>query len=169
MKEVARIWLGVIVIGFAYGISHDMITAHAWTPYFTVHHHYFGVDSPILLALIWGVIATWPSVIAGGLIAGASLGFRFPKLAPNLVLKRTAILSSVCWVISLAWIPGIWIFTRQVSLKERPTDWDERSIAIGVGMAHASSYTTTAVAVLILVLWILATRIKQERIQRTES
>lgn len=166
MKDVARIWIGVILIGLAYGISHDLITAHAWTPYFTVHHPYFGVDSPILLAFIWGVIATWPSLIAGGLIAGAALGFRLPKLEPNLTLRRTAILSAVCWVISLAWIPGIWIFTRRVELTDRPADWDERSIAIGVGMAHASSYTTTAIAVLILILWILASRKKLERTQR---
>ena len=43
-----------------YGILHDQITARVCVEYFTVGHPpIFGTDSPTLLALGWGVIATW--------------------------------------------------------------------------------------------------------------
>lgn len=46
----------------AYGVLHDLVTAHVCVEYFTVGHPQlfeFETDSPTLLALGWGVVATW--------------------------------------------------------------------------------------------------------------
>jgi len=59
--------------------------------------------------------------------------------------------------------------TMAAVLKEKPADWDERSIAIGVAMAHQMSYTTTFLAILVLILWTFAYRIKLERAERASS
>jgi hypothetical protein len=49
--------MGVVV---AYGIVHDLFTAHLCVEYFSVGHpDLFGTNSPLLLALGWGVVATW--------------------------------------------------------------------------------------------------------------
>jgi hypothetical protein len=48
--------LGAIV----YGILHDLVTAQVCVEYFTIGHPVvFHTGSPILLALGWGVIASW--------------------------------------------------------------------------------------------------------------
>lgn len=56
----------VKIIGFAtlsaivYGIAHDMVTAHVCVEYFTIAHPpVFPTQSPFLLAIGWGIIATW--------------------------------------------------------------------------------------------------------------
>ena len=56
-----------------YGIVHDQVTARLCVEYFTIGHPpIFNTDDPTLLALGWGVLATWwaglllgvPAVIA---------------------------------------------------------------------------------------------------------
>jgi len=43
-----------------YGICHDLVTAHLCPAYFTVGHPpVFPTADPVLLALGWGVIASW--------------------------------------------------------------------------------------------------------------
>jgi len=55
-----RIVLTCIVAAVSYGILHDQFTAHICVEYFSVFHpHIFPTESPVLLALGWGVIATW--------------------------------------------------------------------------------------------------------------
>src|SRR5260370_34486909 len=57
---------GVAIVGLCllaavvYGIRHDQITARICVEYFTVGHtRVFDTESPTLLGLCWGVIATW--------------------------------------------------------------------------------------------------------------
>jgi hypothetical protein len=43
-----------------YGIVHDQITARVCVEYFTIGHPpIFGTDSPTLLGIGWGIVATW--------------------------------------------------------------------------------------------------------------
>ena len=58
----------------AYGIVHDQVTAHLCVEYFTIAHPpVFPTRSPFLLAIGWGIIATWwvglPLGVALGLVA----------------------------------------------------------------------------------------------------
>ncbi|WP_294334117.1 hypothetical protein [uncultured Sphingomonas sp.] len=56
LKIIAFATLAAIV----YGILHDQVTAHLCVEYFTIAHPpVFPTSSPFLLALGWGVIATW--------------------------------------------------------------------------------------------------------------
>src|SRR5262249_11114159 len=57
-------WLKIIGLGvvgaIAYGIAHDNVTARVCVEYFTIGHvPIFGTENPTLLALGWGVLATW--------------------------------------------------------------------------------------------------------------
>lgn len=80
--EAVRIVLFATFAAIAYGIVHDQFTAHICVEYFTIAHPpVFPTNSPFLLALGWGVIATWwVGLLLGlGLAAAARLG-RAPKL-----------------------------------------------------------------------------------------
>jgi hypothetical protein len=58
--EFAKIVLLSIAAAVCYGILHDQVTARICVEYFTVFHPpVFPTDDPTLLALGWGVIATW--------------------------------------------------------------------------------------------------------------
>ena len=55
-----RIILLCVVAAVCYGEVHDQVTARLCVEYFTIGHPpVFHTDSPTLLALGWGVIATW--------------------------------------------------------------------------------------------------------------
>ena len=67
-------WLPFVAVGIVaaslYGIIHDQITARICVEYFTIGHApLFETDSPTILGLGWGIIASW----WGGAILG--LGF----------------------------------------------------------------------------------------------
>lgn len=49
-----------VVAAVVYGIAHDLVTARICLEYFTVAHpRIMESQSPTLLALAWGVLATW--------------------------------------------------------------------------------------------------------------
>jgi hypothetical protein len=55
-----KIILTCVVAAVLYGIVHDQVTARICVEYFLVFHPpIFPTQSPTLLALGWGVIATW--------------------------------------------------------------------------------------------------------------
>ena len=72
--ESLKIVLTCIVASIFYGVIHDQFTARICLEYFTVFHPpIFNTQSPTLLALGWGIIATWwVGAILGFLLAIAS-------------------------------------------------------------------------------------------------
>lgn len=58
--ESFKIAITCILAGVLYGIVHDQFTARICVEYFTIFHPpVFHTQSPTLLGLGWGVIATW--------------------------------------------------------------------------------------------------------------
>ena len=58
--EAVKIVCFATLAAVTYGILHDQITAHVCLEYFTIAHpKVFPTESPFLLAIGWGVIATW--------------------------------------------------------------------------------------------------------------
>lgn len=95
------------VAAIAYGIFHDQVTAHLCVEYFTIGHPpIFPTESPFLLALGWGVIATWwvGLPLGIGLTIAARAG-RAPKLA--LVQLRRPVLLLMLGCGALALLAGI--------------------------------------------------------------
>src|SRR5512142_351112 len=84
-------WLKIIVLvigaAIVFGIVHDQITARICVEYFTIGHPpLFPTTSPTLLALGWGVVATWWVGLPLGLLlaAAARLGARYKLTAVQL-------------------------------------------------------------------------------------
>jgi hypothetical protein len=58
--EFLKIWLLSILAAVTYGILHDQVTGHLCVEYFSIAHPMIlPLSSPTLLALEWGVLATW--------------------------------------------------------------------------------------------------------------
>ncbi|MCC6696106.1 MAG: hypothetical protein IT365_10800 [Candidatus Hydrogenedentes bacterium] len=73
--------VSVVAIAIAYGIAHDLATAHLCVEYFTVGHpRIVDSESPVVLALVWGVAATWwIGAFLGVLLAIACRAGKAPK------------------------------------------------------------------------------------------
>ena len=68
--EFIKILFFSVVAAIFYGILHDQVTAHICVEYFSIAHPpVFTTNSPFLLALGWGIIATWWVGLPLGLLA----------------------------------------------------------------------------------------------------
>ncbi|UUO06451.1 hypothetical protein M4951_24275 [Blastopirellula sp. J2-11] len=86
MSESFKIIMLCIAAAILYGVCHDMITTRICLEYFTVFHPpvWGGATDPTILALTWGVKATWwvglilsiPAVMLARLGAGPQLAAR---------------------------------------------------------------------------------------------
>ena len=90
-----------IVASAVYGIVHDQVTARVCLEYFSVYHpDVFHTQSPTLLALGWGILATWwVGLILGILLAISARAGSSPKAsARDLMPKvlRLLIIMAVC-------------------------------------------------------------------------
>lgn len=89
LREFIKILLLCIGAAIAYGVVHDQITARICVEYFTIAHPpVFNTDSPTLLGLGWGVIATWwVGAFLGVLLAITALAGKWP-IVPASQLQR---------------------------------------------------------------------------------
>lgn len=145
------------IIGFAtlaavaYGILHDQVTAHLCVEYFTIAHPpVFPTDSPFLLAIGWGIIATWwVGLTLGVLLAGASRIGSAPKLGLADLRRPILLLMAASGAIALtSGIAGATLVAMRVT--DVPGGWGE-SIPPGKWVAfsadawaHLASYIAGA-------------------------
>jgi hypothetical protein len=67
--ESLKIIAVCIAASVLYGIAHDQITARVCLEYLTVlHPPVFQTQSPTLLGIGWGMVATWPVGAAFGIL-----------------------------------------------------------------------------------------------------
>ena len=90
-------FLGIVLLciaaSVAYGLLHDQITIRIAPEYFTVlHPQILPTDTPLtVLALAWGVIATWwVGLILGLILAVASCAGSRPKLSVGDLVRPVA-------------------------------------------------------------------------------
>ncbi|MGA2219036.1 MAG: hypothetical protein ABSG51_13160 [Terracidiphilus sp.] len=92
--ERSKIIFGCILASVVYGIVHDQFTARICIEYFTVFHPpVFATQSPTLLGIRWGIIATW--------WAGAIIGLLLSTAARSGRRNRLTALQLVPWVVRL--------------------------------------------------------------------
>jgi hypothetical protein len=93
-----------IIAGCVYGILHDQVTARVCLEYFTVFHpDIFHTQSPTLLALGWGVLATWwVGLLLGVLLAVAARAGSRVKLTASQLVRPLIKLLSIMASLSLA-------------------------------------------------------------------
>jgi len=107
--QAFRIVLTCIVAAVVYGIVHDQFTAHICVEYFSVFHPpVFPTSSPTLLALGWGVIATWwMGAFLGVLLAlAARVGSRRKIGASELVRPISKLLLIMGFLAAFAGLTG---------------------------------------------------------------
>ncbi|PZR60105.1 MAG: hypothetical protein DI537_53130, partial [Stutzerimonas stutzeri] len=98
-----RIILFATAAAILYGILHDQVTAHLCVEYFTIAHPpVFPTTSPFLLAVGWGVIATWwVGLPLGVLLAAAARLGRHNRLTVAQLKRPILMLMAVSAIAAL--------------------------------------------------------------------
>ena len=103
MTESLKIIGLSILAGAIYGIIHDQVTARVCLEYFTVFHpDVFHTQSPTLLALGCGVLATWwISMFLGLMLAIAAQAGSRPTVSAGALLPRLIKLLAIMAICAL--------------------------------------------------------------------
>lgn len=147
LREYGKIWLLCVGAAVLYGILHDQVTARIAVEYFTIGHPpVVATDSPTLLALVWGVLATWWVGAIGGVVLSIAARAGAPprRSAATLVKPLLVLLLSIgCLALFFGWIGHDLAKVEYIVLVEpyasavpaaRHTDY------LTVGWAHTAAY-----------------------------
>jgi len=160
MKSEGRIVLEAVALSIAYGIAHDLVTAHLWVEYFTVHHaHLIDSDSPIAMALLWGFLATfWVGLFAGALLVVCNRFGTWPRI--SIVRMRKLMVRGMIglYVGAMAFLIAFYIFVGAIEPSNAPADWEARRRAMTVGVTHAFSYGVGTLVILGMGMRVLGLR-----------
>ena len=163
------------IVGFStlaaicYGILHDQVTAHLCVEYFSIAHPpVFGTASPFILALGWGVIATWwIGLPLGVLAAGAARigrGRRMPFAQVRSLILRLLVAMALCAVASGA--TGAWLAARgHYPLLDGWSYFIPRAkwVAFSADQwAHLASYASGVLGGLIVIACIVWLRVRRQ-------
>lgn len=111
-----RIILLSVAAAIIYGILHDQVTARVCVEYFTIGHPQLFVvptENPTLLALGWGIVATWWVGLPLGiqLAIAAQAGSRPKRSARSLVVPICKLLAVMAVCALIAGIVG-WLLAQ---------------------------------------------------------
>jgi hypothetical protein len=100
--QFIRIVILCVLAAVAYGVIHDQITARICIEYFTIgHRRIITSTSPTMLALAWGVVATWwMGVLLGVPLAICARAGRWPRLTAEDLHRRIVIVLLVMLVLA---------------------------------------------------------------------
>jgi len=156
-----------ILAAVLYGVAHTQETARVCVEYFTIGHpKILATESPTILWLAWGVIATWwVGLVLGAPLAFASIRGRWPRRTGRSLVQPIAILlmcmagtSVVSGLVGYALSSnGLVVLVEPLSSRVP----GERHLAfIAVGWAHWAGYVAGLVGGIVLIrrVW----RLRQE-------
>jgi hypothetical protein len=154
-----------VFAGIVYGILHDQITARVCVEYFTIGHPpLIASRSPTLLALAWGVVATWWFALPLGvaLASSARLDER-PRLAASQIIKPVIVLLAAMGV--AAFLSGTTGYVLAVRHFVVPDEWvllhipaAKQSAFIADSWAHLASYLGGFLGAIFLCLYVWHSR-----------
>lgn len=156
--KAMRFIVSVVALTCLFGIALDLVTAHVWVEYFTVHHPKVAESrSPFVMAVVWGVGASWWF----GAIAAAILWWfnrRRPNPLPSGTLIRWVARSlAVLWVVMMAILGSIYALIGLLPMQQRRPTFDTDRRAMAVALTHQTEYVLGA-AVLIVLMFVVARR-----------
>lgn len=138
------------MLSIAYGIVHDMVTAHVWVEYFTIHHvKVVESESPVVMALVWGVIATWwMGAFAGTILwafstLGAMPELPLARLRQIMLRGMGGLLLSAMLVLMVAYL-GLGFVGQGHDIE----DLETKQRALAVAFTHTYSYSAGTLLVL---------------------
>jgi hypothetical protein len=158
MHSLAIIGL-CMLMSVVYGIALDQVTARVCVEYFTIgHRRVFDTESPTLLGIGWGILATWwVGLILGiGLALAARIGRRPKRHVLSLVVPIALLLAFTACAAMAAGVAGYCLASLDMVYLTRPLASDvprHRHVVFLADMwAHTATYVVGAVGGLFVIV-----------------
>ncbi len=149
MIESLKIVALSVLVCVAYGILHDQVTARVCVEYFTIGHPRLlppAYETPTLLALAWGVIATWwVGVLLGVPLALACQVGGLPKREAKSLVQPLLLIAAVSALAAGLTGTATWAFCEANQVVPPPpfdqlVPADKHAAFIADFVAHNTSY-----------------------------
>ena len=141
------------------GVAIDVVTANVAVEYFTVHHpHVVDSESPWVMALVWGIGASWWF----GFIAAVLLWWvnsRRARPLPRKTVLRMVVRSLIfIWVFMIFVVGAVYAIGGLVPPAQRRPTFDSDRRLMAVAMAHATEYVLGGILTVVLMIRIARLR-----------
>ena len=169
VPESLKILLLVVLGSVVFGVLHDQVTARVCLEYFTVTHPpLVESQSPTVVALAWGVVATWwMGVLLGLPLAVAARLGRPPRVSARELLRPLLIVLGTMGALAIvAGVAGFLVNTPlhpEIASVIDPSRHDRWRSA---WFAHNASYMGGSIGGVLLWIWVLASRFTRSRRDR---
>lgn len=173
MKQFLAIIAMCVAAAVTYGIIHDQITIRICVEYFTIGHpRIIDSSSPTLIALAWGVVATWwVGLGLGILVAVAARVGRWPKLEPRVLVVPLALVllfAAVMALIAGEIGPDLYVPYRVSGLSSKIGEAAYKPY-LTCRCAHTASYNAGAIGGVTMAAWIVYCRWRRRARQRSAA
>ncbi len=159
-----------ILSAVMYGIIHDQLTVRICLEYFTIGHpRIFPTESPSLIALGWGIVATWwVGLILGVILSLAARYGPWPKLPVRSLIRPIIILPFITGVVSIlaGWVGRslaengyIYLFNPMASR----VPLDKHTAFLTDLWAHSAAYITGFIGGIVIAIYVLIKRAREAR------
>jgi len=148
LLPAAQIVVECILIACALGIAIDLVTAHVAVEYFTVYHPpMVESESPLVMALVWGVVASWWfGAIGGGILAFVNLRRAVP-LAPKAVRPMMVRACVAIWLVMMLVLVTAYGLIALLPPDQRRASFEADRRLMSVSLAHMTEYVLGGIAV----------------------
>jgi hypothetical protein len=143
--------LGSILRACLLGICLDLVTANVAVEYFSViHPKVLPTENPWILALYWGVAASWWFGAIAGLIVASINHRRKQPLDPKRIWKCTTVSCVILWIAMIGILLAIMAISSTIPIDQRRATFESDRRLVAVAMAHQFEYILGGVALLIV-------------------
>ena len=149
----------VVFLSCLLGLSIDVVTANVAVEYFTVHHpHILNSQSPWVMALVWGIGASWWF----GLIAGVLLwwmNLRRPQpLSGKRIVRMIVPCLVVIWLVMMGIVAGVYGIAGWIPEKQRRVTFESDRRLMAVALSHSTEYALSGIVTIVLMVHVARVR-----------
>ena len=142
---------GTVALSCLLGICVDLITANIAVQYFSVHHpKIVPTENPWILALVWGVVASWWAGAIAGIVLASTNHRRKQPLEPPQILRWIKISCVVLWATMISIVLAVMAISSIIPIEKRPETFESDRRLVAVALAHQFEYVFAAIAMLIV-------------------
>jgi hypothetical protein len=149
----------VVLLSCLLGIAIDVMTANVAVEYFTVHHrHVVDSESPWVMALVWGIGASWWFGLAAGVLLWWMNIRRQQPLSRKRILRMIVPCLVVIWLVMMGIVAGVYGIAGRIPETQRRVTFESDRRLMAVALSHSTEYVLGGIVTIVLMIQIARVR-----------